>query len=56
MMFISAEQIAQALTYADCIKEMRAAMAQLSSGETKQMLRQILPLDQIGRASCRDRV
>lgn len=46
MMFISAEQIAQTLTYADCIGVMRGAMARLSSGETKQMLRQILPLDQ----------
>lgn len=46
MIFISAEQIAQTLTYADCIGVMRGAMARLSSGETQQMLRQILPLDQ----------
>jgi len=46
VIFISAEQIAQTLGYADCIEVMRAAMARLSSGETKQMLRQILPLDQ----------
>jgi ornithine cyclodeaminase/alanine dehydrogenase-like protein (mu-crystallin family) len=46
MIFISAEEIARALSHADCIEVMRAAMARLSSGETKQMLRQILPLDE----------
>lgn len=46
MIFISADEIARTLGYTDCIEVMRAAMAQLSSGETKQMLRQILPLDQ----------
>lgn len=46
MMFISADEIARVLSYAGCIGVMRGAMAQLSSGETKQMLRQILPLDQ----------
>lgn len=46
MIFISADEIARTLGYADCIEVMRAAMARLSSGDTKQMLRQILPLDQ----------
>lgn len=46
MIFISAEQIARLFSYADCIEVMRTAMARLSSGETRQMLRQILPLDQ----------
>ena len=46
MIFINAEQIERVLSYAECIGVMRGAMARLSSGETKQMLRQILPLDQ----------
>lgn len=46
MIFISADEIAQALSHADCIEVMRAAMARLSSGETRQMLRQILPLEE----------
>lgn len=46
MIFISADEIARTLGYADCIEAMRSAMARLSSGETKQMLRQILPLDE----------
>ncbi len=46
MIFIGAEEIARALSHADCIGVMRAAMARLSSGETRQMLRQILPLEE----------
>jgi ornithine cyclodeaminase len=46
VIFISADEIAQALSHADCIEVMRAAMARLSSGETRQMLRQILPLEE----------
>lgn len=46
MIFISADEIEQALSHADCIEVMWAAMARLSSGETRQMLRQILPLEE----------
>ncbi|WP_300998109.1 hypothetical protein [Hyphomonas sp.] len=46
MIFIGAEEIARALSHSDCIGVMRGAMARLSSGETRQMLRQILPLEE----------
>lgn len=46
MIFIGANEIQQALSYASCIEVMRKAMARLSAGETQQMLRQILPLEQ----------
>lgn len=44
MIFIGAEEIRAALSYADCIEVMREAMARFSAGQTRQMLRQILPL------------
>ena len=46
MILIDAEQVHELLTYRDCIPVMRDAMARLSTGETQQMLRNILPLDQ----------
>lgn len=46
MIFIGADEIAQTLSYADCIGVMRDAMARLSTGATRQMLRQILPLEE----------
>lgn len=46
VIFISAEEIQEALGYPSCISVMREAMARLSSGETRQMLRQILPLEE----------
>ena len=46
MIFIDAEEIREALGYSSCIAVMREAMARLSSGETRQMLRQILPLEE----------
>lgn len=45
MIFVDAGRVHDLLTYRDCIAAMREAMARLSSGETEQMLRQILPLD-----------
>jgi len=45
MIFIGSEEIRAALSYAECIEVLRGAMARLSSGETRQMLRQIMPLD-----------
>lgn len=45
MMFVDAKQVSALLKYRDCIDAMKEAMARLSSGETEQMLRQILPLD-----------
>lgn len=45
MIFISADQVREALGYEACIAVMRDAMARLSTGETQQMLRQILPLE-----------
>ncbi len=44
MQYFSASDIAERLTYEDCIPVMRTAMARLSTGQTQQMLRQILPL------------
>lgn len=46
MIFIGADEIRQTLSYASCIAVMRDAMARLSTGETRQMLRQILPLEE----------
>lgn len=46
MIFIGANEIQQALSYTSCIEVMRKAMARLSTGETQQMLRQILPLEE----------
>ena len=45
MIFVDGPRVLELLTYRDCIPVMRRAMEQLSSGETEQMLRQILPLD-----------
>jgi ornithine cyclodeaminase/alanine dehydrogenase-like protein (mu-crystallin family) len=45
LIFVGADEIRASLAYPDCIAVMRAAMAQLSSGETRQMLRQIVPLE-----------
>ncbi|WP_300395856.1 ornithine cyclodeaminase family protein [Henriciella sp.] len=46
MIFIDAARVHELLSYGECIPVMRDAMARLSAGETEQMLRQILPLDQ----------
>lgn len=46
MILIDADRIRDLLSYRDCIAVMREAMAKLSAGETEQMLRNILPLDQ----------
>lgn len=46
MRFIGADEIRQKLTYPACIGVMREAMSRLSSGKTRQMLRNILPLDE----------
>jgi ornithine cyclodeaminase/alanine dehydrogenase-like protein (mu-crystallin family) len=45
LLLISAEDIAENLSHAECIRVMREAMPRLSIGDTEQMLRQILPLD-----------
>ena len=45
MFLIEPDQITSTLTYDACIGVMREAMARLSSGDTNQILRQILPLD-----------
>ncbi|MFC6197470.1 ornithine cyclodeaminase family protein [Ponticaulis profundi] len=44
MQYFSADDVAARLPHADCIEVMKTAMMKLSSGETEQMLRQILPL------------
>lgn len=49
MIFVSAEEVARLLPYAECIPLMREAMTALSQGRTKQLLRAILDLEQ-GRA------
>ncbi|PKP79978.1 MAG: ornithine cyclodeaminase [Alphaproteobacteria bacterium HGW-Alphaproteobacteria-18] len=46
MIFIGADEIRQALSYASCIEVIREAMTRLSTGGTQQMLRQILPLEE----------
>lgn len=45
MRFINREEIARRLTYEKCIPLVRDAMIALSKGETKQLLRSIIPLD-----------
>ncbi|WP_084396540.1 ornithine cyclodeaminase family protein [Henriciella aquimarina] len=45
MILIDPDRIRDLLSYRDGITVMREAMAKLSAGETKQMLRNILPLD-----------
>src|SRR5688572_13926339 len=42
---ISREEVARHLTYDACIPLMRRAMAALSRGETRQLLRSIIDLD-----------
>jgi ornithine cyclodeaminase len=44
MRFINREEVAQRLTYEKCIPIVRDAMIAFSSGETKQLLRSIIPL------------
>jgi ornithine cyclodeaminase len=46
MRFIDAEEVARRLTYERCIPIVRAAMIAFSKGETKQLLRSVLPLSQ----------
>ena len=46
MIFISRDEIAEKLTFEICIPAMRAAMIALSRGETGQLPRGYLPLDQ----------
>ena len=45
ILLISAEEVAAHLTYAECIPLMREAMMALSSGRTRQRLREIIDLD-----------
>lgn len=44
MRFIDREEVAERLTYEVCIPAVRAAMAAFSAGETRQLLRSIIPL------------
>ena len=44
MLMIDAETVRRRLDYPSCIKVVRDAMARFSAGETKQLLRSILPL------------
>jgi len=46
MRFIDREEVAQRLTYEVCIPLVRNAMIAFSKGETKQLLRSILPLSE----------
>ena len=46
MRFIDREEVARRLTYDVCIPIVRAAMIAFSRGETKQLLRSILPLSE----------
>ncbi|AXC09437.1 Ornithine cyclodeaminase [Acidisarcina polymorpha] len=46
MRFIDREEVAARLTYEVCIPIMRQAMIALSRGETKQLLRSIIPLSE----------
>ena len=46
MRFIDREEVARRLTYEKCIPIVRRAMIALSSGETKQLLRSIIPLSE----------
>ncbi len=45
MKFFSADEIHEKLTYERCIPAVRAAMIALSSGETRQLPRGVLPLE-----------
>jgi ornithine cyclodeaminase/alanine dehydrogenase-like protein (mu-crystallin family) len=44
MRFIDRDEVARRLTYERCIPAVRAAMIAFSAGETKQLLRSIIPL------------
>jgi len=46
MRFIDREEVAQRLTYEKCIPIVREAMIAFSKGETKQLLRSIIPLSE----------
>ncbi len=46
MRFIDREEVARRLTYEVCIPIMRDAMIALSKGETKQLLRSLIPLSE----------
>src|ERR1700734_1019750 len=46
MRFIDREEVARRLTYELCIPIVRAAMVAFSKGETKQLLRSIIPLSE----------
>jgi ornithine cyclodeaminase/alanine dehydrogenase-like protein (mu-crystallin family) len=46
MRFIDQEEVARRLTYRICIPIVRAAMIAFSNGETKQLLRSIIPLSE----------
>jgi len=46
MRFIDREEVARRLTYEVCIPIVRQAMISLSKGETKQLLRSIIPLSE----------
>src|SRR5208283_2558690 len=46
MRFIDREEVARRLTYEICIPIVRQAMIQFSRGETKQLLRSLIPLSE----------
>ena len=46
MRFIDREEVARRLTYEICIPIVRQAMIAFSKGETKQLLRSIIPLSE----------
>ncbi|MGA8110835.1 MAG: ornithine cyclodeaminase family protein, partial [Acidobacteriaceae bacterium] len=46
MRFIDRDEVARRLTYSTCIPLVRDAMIAFSRGETKQLLRSILPLSE----------
>ncbi|PYV62019.1 MAG: ornithine cyclodeaminase, partial [Acidobacteria bacterium] len=46
MRFIDREEVARRLTYEMCIPIVRDAMIAFSRGETKQLLRSIIPLSE----------
>jgi ornithine cyclodeaminase/alanine dehydrogenase-like protein (mu-crystallin family) len=46
MRFIDREEVSRRLTYELCIPIVRQAMIALSRGETKQLLRSIIPLSE----------
>jgi len=46
MRFIDREEVARRLTYQKCIPIVREAMIQFSRGETKQLLRSLIPLSE----------